>query len=113
MDACPPDIANDIKTVMDEVKSWASSLKAPREGDSGESVSLKTKFSHFVRFGSNEELLSETIEIGERLLQWSKDQEVPFHAYKQNIGGHRHAEWSEREKHRDTARPHGPNRRAQ
>ena len=43
-------------------------------------------------FGSNEYLISETMEIGERLLQWLKDQEVPYHAYKQHLGGHRMSE---------------------
>ena len=84
MDACPPDISNDIVTVRDEVKNWASSLKAPKHW--GEAVSLKAKFCHFMRFGSNGTLLTETMEIGERLLQWSKDQELPFHAYKQHLG---------------------------
>ena len=93
MDACPPDIASDIATVRDEVKNWASSLKAPKDWGSGEAVSLKTKFCHFMRFGSNEDLISETMEIGERLLQWSKDQEVPYHAYQQHLGGHRMSEW--------------------
>ena len=31
MDACPPDIATDIEKVRDEVKNWASSLKASKE----------------------------------------------------------------------------------
>ena len=35
--------------------------------DSGEAVSLKTKFCHFMQFGSTDNLLSETMEIGERL----------------------------------------------
>ena len=88
MDACPPEIANDIEMIRDEVKHWTSSLKAPKEWDSGETVNLKTKFCHFMPFGPNDELLSETMEIGERLLQWSKDRELPFHAYK-HIGGNR------------------------
>ena len=54
-------------------------------------TNLKTKFCQFMHFGPNDELLSETMEIGERLLQWSKEQELPFHAYKQHIGGHRRA----------------------
>jgi len=70
MDACPPEIANDIVTVRDEVKNWASSL-APKDWNNGEAVSLKTKFCHFMRFGSNLSLLTETMEIGECLLQWS------------------------------------------
>jgi len=49
-----------------EVKKWESHLKAPGECDSGEAVSFKTKFCNFMRFGSNEDLLSETMEIGER-----------------------------------------------
>ena len=85
MDACPPEVASDISTVREEVKNWASSLKAPRDWGSGEAVSLKTKFCHFMRFGSNEDLISEKMEIGEHLLQWSKDQEVPYHAYKQHL----------------------------
>ena len=36
MDACPPEIVYDIVTVSDEVKNWASSLKAPRDWGSGE-----------------------------------------------------------------------------
>ena len=52
-----------------------------------------------MRFGSNEDLISETMEIEERLLRWSKDQELPFHAYKKHIVGQMHAEWSEREAH--------------
>ena len=66
-----------------------------------------------MRFEPNDELLSETMEIGERLLQWSKDQELPFHAYKQHIGGHRRAKRREGEEHRDTASTHSPYRRAQ
>ena len=69
----PPEIASDIEKVRDEVKNWASSLKAPKEWGSGETVNLKTKFCYFMRFGPNDELLSEPMEIGERLLQWSKD----------------------------------------
>ena len=68
MDASSP---NAIVTVRDEVKNWASSLKAPKDWDNGEAVRLKTKFCHFLRFGSNLSLLTETMEIGERLLQWS------------------------------------------
>ena len=41
MDAIPPEISNDIVTVRDEVNNWASSLKAPKDWDSGEAVSLK------------------------------------------------------------------------
>ena len=113
MDACPPEIATDIEKIRDEVKHWTSSLKAPKEWGSGETVNLKTKFCQFMRFGPNDELLSETMEIGERLLQWSKDQELPFHAYKQHIGGTRRANLREEEENRDTARTHSPYRRAQ
>jgi hypothetical protein len=63
MDACPPHIDNDIVTGRDEVKNWASSLKA-LSGIAG-----KTKFFQFIRFGSNDELMSETMEIWKRLLQ--------------------------------------------
>ena len=70
MGACPPEISNDLHlTVRDEVKNWASSLKAPKDSDSGEAVSLKAKFCHFMRFNSNGTLLTETMEIGQRLLQ--------------------------------------------
>jgi len=113
MDACPPEIATDIEKIRDEVKHWTSSLKAPQEWSSGETVNLKTKFCQFMRFGPNDELLSETMEIGERLLQWSKDQELPFHAYKQHNGGNRRANLREGEEHRDTASTHSPYRRAQ
>jgi hypothetical protein len=69
----PPEISNDIVTVRDEVKNWLSSLKAPKDWNNGEAVSLKEKFGHCMRFGSNGTLLTEAMEIGERLLQWSKD----------------------------------------
>ena len=66
MDARPPESANDIVTVSDEVKNGASSLKAPKDRDSGEAVNLKTKFCHFMRF---RDLIPETMDIGERLKQ--------------------------------------------
>ena len=81
MDACPPEIAKDIVTVRNEVKNRTSILKAPKGWDSVEAVSLKTKFCHFMRFGSNEDFITETMEIGKHLLQWSKDQELSFHAH--------------------------------
>ena len=52
-----------------------------------------------MRFGSNDDFISKTMEIEERLLQWSKDQELPFHAYKQHLGGHRKTEWSREAEH--------------
>jgi hypothetical protein len=112
MDACPPDISSDMATVRDEAKNWASSLKAPKDWDSGEAVSLKAKFCHFMRFGDNGTLLTETMEIGERLLQWSKDQELPFHAYKQHLGGHRKMDWSGEAEHQAISRQQSPDRRA-
>ena len=112
MDACSPEIDNDIVTVRDEVKNWVSSLKATKDWDNGEAVSLKIKLCHFMRFGSNLFLLAETMEIGERLLQWSKDQEVPFHAYKQHMGGHRKTEWSGEAEHQPTPRQQSPERKA-
>ena len=59
-----PKISKDIVTIWDEFKNWASSLKALKDWDSGEAVSLKTKFCHFMRFGSNEDFISEKMEIG-------------------------------------------------
>ena len=112
MDTCPPDISSDMATVRDEAKNWASSLKAPKDWDSGEAVSLKAKFCHFMRFGDNGTLLTETMEIGERLLQWSKDQELPFHAYKQHLGGHRKMDWSGEAEHQAIPRQQSPDRRA-
>ena len=89
MGARPPEISNDVVTIRDEVKNWLSSLKAPKDWDNGGAVSLKVKFGHCMRFGSNGTLLTEAMEIGERLLQWSKDQALLFHVYKQHLGGHR------------------------
>ena len=74
-------------------RDLVSSLKAPKNLDSGEAVSLKMKFCHFMRFRPTDDLISETMEIGERRLQWSKELETPFHAYQQHIGAHRNAEW--------------------
>ena len=99
MDAFPPEISNDIVTVRDEVNNWASSLKAPKDWDNGQAVSLKEKFGHFMCFGSNGILLTETMEIRKRLLQWSKVQELPFHAYKQHSGGHGKTDWSGEAEH--------------
>ena len=65
-----------------------------------------------MRFGPHDDLISETMEIGERLLQWSKDQELPYHAYKQHLGGHRMSEWGGEAANQASARQRSPERRA-
>ena len=65
-----------------------------------------------MHFGSNGTILTETMEIGERLLQWSKDDELPFHAYKQHVRGHRKTEWSGEAEHQAIPRQLSPDRRA-
>jgi len=79
IDACPPDITSGWLDVKSKTGHQVSKHRRTLTAD-------KSKFCHFKRFGSIDDLLSETMEIEERLLQWSRQcqRKLPLHCKLKN-----------------------------
>jgi hypothetical protein len=87
LEACPTNIREDIFTVREQLKIWATGMKAPDHLDDGSRVSLKAKFKSHMCYGPNNgKEIDSYVEIGERLMEWGLARETPHLEYQQLIG---------------------------